>query len=79
MDWFQIGWLSVVSGICFISFYLVISLSTQVDYLKHKLSLHEDEIVWLSKSVTILQTYLGNHCMFCMYDMDPDREEENKE
>ena len=29
--------------------------------------------------VVMCTDYLRDHCMFCMYDMDPDREEENKE
>ena len=79
MDTFQIIWVSILTGICVSLGYLVSSLDAEVNYLKRKAALHEDEIVRLSKSVTILQTYLGNHCMFCMYDMDPDREEDNKE
>lgn len=50
--------------------------SRMINLLKHKLYLHEEKIVLLSNELEICRIYLRDHCMFCMYDMDSDRREE---
>lgn len=79
MNMFQIIWVSVFSAISFIAFYLVISLSGEVSFLKRKLSLHEDTITILSDEVAMCTDYLNVNCVYCMHNMKLSREEENKE
>ena len=79
MNWFQIAWVSGLTGCVGVLVFLVGNLSGEVSFLKRKLSLHEDMIVRLANEVTMCTDYLNDNCMFCMHNIEPVREEENKE
>lgn len=74
-----IFWGLALSGLCFVLVRSLQILSDKICLLRNSIYLHDDKIVQLSNELEMCRIYLRDHCMFCMYDMDPDRKEENKE